>query len=202
MAMNYLGHLYFSDSNSLAWAGALMGDFVKGSNFMDMPNSLVRHIRLHRFIDGYTLKDPFFKQSCDRLDPSLRLARGIVVDVFYDHFLACHWEDFSKTALAAFSATVYAGLKVNEDLLNPALKQQLPRMIKYDWLTSYQHPEVVVKVLKSLEERLHGKFLLTRACVTLESCREELEHDFFQFMHAAKLAVACWKEEYPEELVE
>ena len=43
------------------------------------------------------------------------------------------------------------------DLLSPGLRQQLPRMIEYDWLTSYRQPETVQRVLVRLEERLQHK---------------------------------------------
>jgi acyl carrier protein phosphodiesterase len=195
--MNYLAHLYFSDPTPLAWAGSLMGDFFKGSDFSGMPPSLVRHIRLHRFLDSYTTKDASFRRSCMRLDPALRFSRAIIIDVFYDHFLACRWRDFAEGDLSTFSASVYAALRSNEDILSLGLRQQLPRMIEYDWLTSYGQPEIVARVLQRLEERLRGKFPLSQAYAALEPQREVLLDDFYHFMQAAGGAISRWKKANP-----
>ncbi len=166
----------------MAWAGSLMGDFHKGSDFGSLPDELVRHLRLHRHIDRFTSRSEDFQRSRRRLDPRFRYARGVLVDVFYDHFLACHWSDFHPLALPRFSQQVYRGLQDCYNLLSPGLQQQLPRMIEFDWLTSYQNPEVVRRVLMRLEERLAHKFPLEQGYVELQRFKPELEEDFKCFM--------------------
>ncbi len=174
-----------------------MGDFHKGPNFGDMPAQLVRHIRLHRFVDSYTNQDPDFKISCRRLNPQLRFARGIVIDVFYDHFLACHWDRFSAVGLEPFAAAVYAGLESQRAALNRGLLNILPHMIANDWLSSYRLPEIVARVLKRLEGRLNNKFPLSLALADLEQHRPLLRDDFFRFMVSAEKLVRSWKSCHP-----
>ncbi|MCK5913136.1 MAG: DUF479 domain-containing protein, partial [Desulfuromusa sp.] len=93
--MNYLAHLYLSDPNPLAWAGSLMGDFVKGTVPETLPGELSRHLKLHRHIDSLTQRSEIFQTSRRRLDPHFRHGRSVLVDVFYDHFLANHWDEYS-----------------------------------------------------------------------------------------------------------
>ena len=192
--MNYLAHLYLSDPTPYAWAGSLMGDFVKGAVPTTFPHELSRHLKLHRHIDSLTQRSEIFQTSRRRLDPCFRYARSILVDVFYDHFLACRWGDYSAQPLEDFSQNVYAGLRSCYDLLSPGLQQQLPRMIEYDWLTSYRQPETVQRVLVRLEERLKHKIPLAAGYSQLEIWRDQLEDDFVAFMVEAEQATTVWKQ--------
>jgi acyl carrier protein phosphodiesterase len=195
--MNYLAHLYFSDSTPLAWAGSLMGDFVKGNISDTLPEQLSRHLKLHRYIDRLTQNNEIFQISRRRLDCRFRFARSILVDVFYDHFLARQWGEYSSQPLADFSQDVYHGLQKCFDILSPALQKQLPRMVEFDWLTSYQRTDVVQRVLIRLEERLQHKIPLAEGFDQLEVWRNELESDFTAFMNDAIAKVSLWKEIHP-----
>ena len=192
--MNYLAHLYLSDQTPLAWAGSLMGDFVKGAVPASLPEELSRHLKLHRHIDSLTQSSELFQVSRRRLDPRFRYARSVLVDVFYDHFLACRWDEFSDQSLADFSQSVYRGLQSCYDLLSPGLQQQLPRMIEYDWLTAYRKPEIVQRVLQRLEERIKHKIPLAAGFSQLELFRDDLEQDFFVFMKEAQQVTIAWKQ--------
>ncbi|MFO7812978.1 MAG: ACP phosphodiesterase [Pelovirga sp.] len=183
--MNYLAHLYFSDPRPLAWAGSLMGDFFKGSRFGDLPDDLVFHLRLHRRLDTFTLNSPPFQSSRRRICPSFGHGRSILVDVFYDHFLACQWQDYADRPLSEFAQDVYSGLYGCRSYLPYRLQEQLPRMIANDWLTSYRQEEVVERVLMRLEQRLNHRIPLARGYGQLHQHREDLEQDFAAFMAAA-----------------
>ncbi len=191
--MNYLAHLYLSDPNPLAWSGSLMGDFVKGAVPTTFPVELSRHLKLHRYIDSFTQRSETFQHSRRRLDVDLRHGRSVLIDVFYDHFLACFWDDYSNQSLADFAQDVYRGLQSCYDHLSPGLQQQLPRMIEHDWLTAYRKPEVVQRVLQRLEERINHKLPIASGFPQLELWRDELEVDFATFMQEVKQEVAEWK---------
>ena len=170
-----------------------MGDFFKGSDFTDMPEELVRHLRLHRHVDTFTRRSRSFQNSRRMLHPRFRHGRSVLVDVFYDHFLACNWNAFTTQPLAEFSREVYRGLESCADVLSPGLQRQLPRMIEYDWLTSYRRPEVVGRVLTRLEERIGGRLPLAAGFLELERCRDGLEKDFFLFMEEVQVVAETWK---------
>ncbi|MCF6266525.1 MAG: acyl carrier protein phosphodiesterase [Desulfuromusa sp.] len=171
-----------------------MGDFVKGVVPATYPEELSRHLKLHRHIDSLTQRSEIFQTSRRRLDPCFRYARSVLVDVFYDHFLACRWDDYSDQPLAFFSQEVYRGLLSCYDLLSSGLQQQLPRMIEYDWLTAYRKPETVQRVLQRLEERIKHKIPLAAGFPQLELWRDELENDFTAFMDEAQQVTTEWKQ--------
>jgi len=183
--MNYLAHLYFSAPRPLAWAGTLMGDFFKGRHFGALPDDLVVHLRLHRRLDTFTLDSAPFQASRRRLCPFFGHGRSILVDVFYDHFLACQWQHYAQQPLEEFAHEVYSGLSDCYSYLPQRLQEQLPRMIAADWLTSYRQEEVVERVLMRIEQRLNHKIPLAKGYEQLHQHREELEKDFAIFMAAA-----------------
>ena len=191
--MNYLAHLYLSDPNPLAWSGSLMGDFVKGAVPTTFPAELSRHLKLHRHIDSYTQRSEIFQNSRKRLDVSLRHGRSILIDVFFDYFLACNWDDYSDQPLASFAQEVYGGLQSCHNHLSPKLQQQLPRMIEADWLTASSCPETIQRILLRLEQRLNHKIPLAAGFTQLELWHDELEADFRIFMVEVEAVVAIWK---------
>lgn len=195
--MNYLAHLYFSDPEPLAWAGSLLGDFQKGAIPQELPQPLRRHLRLHRCIDSLTQQNTHFQTSRRRLDPRFRYARSVLVDVFYDHFLAQHWHHYHPLALCDFSRQVYAGLLEQQQYLTPELLALLPRMTADNWLYSYRLEEVVARVLWRLEQRLKQRLPLAEGFSELHRWRKELEADFADFMLESSTFVAQWKQNNP-----
>ena len=195
--MNYLAHLYFSDPDPEAWAGSLMGDFVKGPLASDLPPQLLRHLHLHRRIDSYTRASEPFQTSRRRIDQSFRHGRSVMVDVFYDHLLAANWQVYHSQSLADFSAAVYAGLFDIFPMLSPGLQRILPRMAERNWLLSYGQEHVMQRVLQRLEERLGYRLPLAAGYGELRRLRTRLEEDFSTFMVEAETFVEAWKRENP-----
>ncbi len=177
-----------------------MGDFVKGRVPAEFPPELALHLRLHRRLDAYTQQNSSFQTSRRRLDPRFRYGRSVLVDVFYDHFLACQWQSFSADPLEDFAQQVYAGLLACHHLLPAPLQQQLPRMVDDNWLCSYRRPEIVARVLQRLEARLKHRLPLAEGFAELERVGDSLLGDFSDFMPAAKLQVTGWKTTFDNEV--
>src|SRR5512144_959014 len=108
--MNYLAHFYLADPNPEAWLGSLMGDFAKGAIDSSLPPVIRQNIELHRSIDAFTDAHPIVGTSKRRLRPAFRRYGGILVDIFYDHFLACGWAQFARLPLDHFARSVHAVL--------------------------------------------------------------------------------------------
>ena len=128
--MNYLVHLYLSDPDPLVRLGNLMGDFVKGRlEDAPYPHGIIRGLRQHRDIDTYSLTSPTVKISKNRIDSSFGYFRGILIDVFYDHFLACNWAQHATGSLEEFAAATYRLLEEYEEILPDELNRIVPRMV-------------------------------------------------------------------------
>jgi acyl carrier protein phosphodiesterase len=106
--MNFLAHLYLSGNNDKIMVGNFMGDFVKGRSALEQfEPEIIRGIELHRAIDEFTDSHAVVSASKDRLRPKYRHYSGVIVDVFYDHFLARNWSDYHDELLPDFADRAY-----------------------------------------------------------------------------------------------
>ncbi len=68
---------------------------------------------MHRAIDTFTDAHPIFRQSTKRLHENYHHYAGVIVDVFYDHFLAKNWTKYSDEKLDLFVERFYQSLQDN-----------------------------------------------------------------------------------------
>ena len=179
--MNFLAHLYLADRQPDALLGSLMGDFVKGPLEGRFSAELTRALAQHRKVDAFTDAHPIVRASRGRVAPARRRFAGILVDVFYDHFLALHWEDYADEPLEAFTREVYALLRTREAILPERLRLIAPRMAQLDWLGSYRRVEAVHVALDRMGERLKRGNALLGAGEELTANYAGLQADFRAF---------------------
>ena len=178
--MNYLAHLYLAGPEPDALLGSLMGDFVKGP-VRGYPPAIEQALILHRRIDSFTDMHPRVKESRARISLARRRFAGIMLDVFYDHYLACNWADYSSEPLHDFTRRIYDLLRAQHARLPWRLQAIAPRMAETDWLGSYRHVEAVHLALDRMSRRLKRQNRLAGAGVELEANYAALEKDFRVF---------------------
>jgi acyl carrier protein phosphodiesterase len=162
-----------------------MGDFVKGPLPTCYPEKLTFGLHLHRRIDSLSQNSPHTKQSRQRLRPIFGHGRGIIIDIFYDYFLASGWADFSTEPLTDYASEVYQLLQENLEKLPRGLQQIAPYMIEHNWLASYQHRHVVGRALQRIAYRLSKPLPLAEGVYDLIVHEEALRQDFKCFMMQA-----------------
>ena len=146
--MNYLAHLYLSGESDEVKLGNFIGDFVKGNKYQNYPGQVAFGIKLHRSIDTFTDGHPDVKTCTNFLKPGYGRHAGIVSDVFFDHFLAANWTDYSTVSLRQFAKHVHAVLLSNFGMLPFRVKQFLPFLIQHKRLESYAKIENLFQVLE------------------------------------------------------
>lgn len=181
--MNYLAHLYLAgpQPHPQALVGALMGDFVKGPVPTDYSHRLQQGIVLHRQIDAYTDAHPQVQRSRQRIRPDWRRYGGILVDMFYDHFLACRWQAYSTRPLPLFAAEVYRILTEHQPLLPERMQRSVTYMRDTDLLVSYRDITGIARALAGIERRLRRPSCLGQAAVELEQHYSGFGDDFAAF---------------------
>jgi acyl carrier protein phosphodiesterase len=179
--MNYLAHLFFAEDDPDSVVGSLMGDFVKGRVPDDLPPKLRAGILLHRRIDSYTDAHPIFGRSRCRLRPELRRYGGILVDMFYDHFLARDWERYSHVTLGPFSHAVYSILAEYPLPLPPRMQRSVSYMIEHDLLVSYREIGGIGRALQGIERRLKRENRISDGVRDLQDHYDDFRGDFEAF---------------------
>jgi acyl carrier protein phosphodiesterase len=180
--MNFLAHLYLSDGSDDGLLGGLLGDFVKGPLGERYPPGIARGIALHRRIDTFTDAHEVVRRSKARVSTPRRRFAGIMVDMFYDHFLARDWTQFSAEPLPAFTRRAYALLAAHRDRLPDRLQRISPYMIQGDWLGSYARVEAVGDSLDGMGRRLKRENGLQDSVEELLRHYDDFAADFHAFM--------------------
>ncbi|HET7775816.1 MAG TPA: ACP phosphodiesterase [Azospira sp.] len=208
--MNFLAHAYLGGASQDLRLGGFIGDFVKGplrAEDHGLPAAVLAGVELHRRIDSFAETHPAFMASKARISPERRRVAGIVVDLFYDHFLARNWAELGAGAglpplLEDFSAGLYAQAAALEEGLPARLAGLLPRMRDEDWLASYREAETIAFALDRMSQRFtrpSARQALCGAGAELLRDYAGFEADCRAFLPAAQAFVRSWQvQSFPE----
>lgn len=179
--MNFLAHLYLSNNNSNILIGNFIADHIQGNHFTHFHPEIQKGILLHREIDTFTDAHSIVRKSKRRLHTRYRHYKGVIIDIFYDHYLAKNWANYSDVELADFAQSFYHLLQENYEILPKKTKQLLPYLIEYNWLYNYQFIEGIEKVLNGMNNRTKQKSQMNLAVEDLQNLHSEFEEDFTVF---------------------
>lgn len=193
--MNYLAHLYLAaepadlskrqaslaDGSDESLVGSLLGDFVKGNGYHSYSPGIRRAIHIYRRIDAYSNAHHVYRWSKRRIHSSYRHTRGILVDLFYDHFLARDWDTYADEPLPHFTRRVYRALEAHRDILPPRLQSVLTKMVSDNWLLAYRDMTNIGHALAGLSLRLGRENELHKGLDELQANYAALEGDFRAF---------------------
>ncbi|MFV8342966.1 ACP phosphodiesterase [Flavobacterium sp. XS2P39] len=185
--MNFLAHIYLSGDNDLIKIGNFMADGIRGKHFESYPTEIQKGIILHRAIDTFTDANPIFRQSTKKLHEKYHHYAGVIVDVFYDHFLAKNWSTYSDEKLEDFVERFYQSLKDNHTFLSERTTEIMPYMIKHNWLASYQTVEGINQILTQMDLRTKNQSKMRFATNELSEFYMEFENEFTNFFQELML---------------
>lgn len=159
--MNFLAHAYLAGDSPDLLLGNLMGDFVRGRINPALPAEIRMGLLHHRQIDSFTDTHPVAHQSARHLRPRWRHFAPLLVDIFYDHFLASDWSSYHPQPLRDFADHVYQILESHRERLGPEVENLSPRlrrgirsMIDQDWLVTYSTKDGIELTLSRLSTRI------------------------------------------------
>jgi acyl carrier protein phosphodiesterase len=144
--------------------GNMMGDFVKGNQYLQYDALIQEGILLHRAIDTFTDAHPIVSEAKNYFRADYGLYSGALVDVMWDHYLANDVLVFADdNALKNFTQNVYDTLKQNPHLMNEKMAYMCKYMIEYDWLFNYKKVEGIVRSWQGMSKRLQHLNEATKA---------------------------------------
>jgi acyl carrier protein phosphodiesterase len=169
--VNYLAHLYLAGQNEDLIIGNFIADHIKGNGIDRFRAGIRQGIFMHRAIDVYTDTHPVVRQSIERLRPTYRKYSGVIIDMFYDHFLANCWDQYSDQSLLHFTKSMYDLLFRNYDILPARSQRLLPHMVQHNWLVSYAS-------LGGLQQALTGMSHRTTFVSKMENAVNDLQKGY------------------------
>ena len=169
--MNFLAHLYLADNDDDSIIGNFIADHVKGNSINLFGDTIKRGIRFHRMIDEYTDRNDIVMETVVNLRPHYRKYAGVVLDMYYDHFLGTQWARYSNEPLPDFTHRIYSVLTSHMSILPKRSQYILPYMIEGNWLLNYRHFDGLHRALSGIASR-------TKFNPGLESSVEHLKDNY------------------------
>jgi acyl carrier protein phosphodiesterase len=179
--MNFLAHIFLSFENDEITIGNFIADSIRGNKFKHLPAKVQKGITLHRSIDSFTDAHPIVRKSTKRLHENYSHYSGVIVDIFYDHYLAKNWSNYSDTPLDIFVDNFYDLLEDNYEILPIGVKRMMPYMISDNWIFNYSKMDGISRVLDGVNRRTNNKSKMNFAILDLEEHYDKFEEEFTSF---------------------
>jgi len=180
--MNFLAHLYLSSEDDQLMIGNFIADSVKGSAYNNYSEGIKKGILLHRAIDSFTDSHSIVKQSIMRLRPVHHKFSGVIVDIFYDHFLALRWNEFSDVDLSDFAKRVHILMLENKNLMPVRSQHFLQYMLMNNIPLPYAEIKGIEKVLFGMSRRSTFENTMHLATADLVKYYSDFENEFRLFL--------------------
>jgi acyl carrier protein phosphodiesterase len=180
--MNFLAHIILSGDQPRVMVGNFIGDFVKGRNLAErFEPAIVTGIELHRGIDEFTDDHPVVMESKTRLRAKYRHYAPVIVDVFYDHYLAKEWSSYHPTPLETFAQQSYATLESFQAILPEDVNRMLPYMMHGNWLLNYAKIEGIQRTLTGMSRRTKFDSKMDESVNELREHYDAFQKEFERF---------------------
>lgn len=162
--------------------GNFIGDFVKGRDLKaQFGEGIAGGIELHRAIDEFTDKHPVVKRSKARLFPTYRHYSAVIVDIFYDHYLAAGWSTYSEESLEDYAQRVYNLMAKHDSILPEPVRYMLGYMTRGNWLVGYSYVEGIRRALTGMSRRATFESKMDLAVDDLKKNYSDFQSDFNAF---------------------
>jgi len=179
--MNFLSHLYLAGDSEGLIIGNFIADSVKGSAFKLFPPEIKKGILLHRKIDSFTDAHPVVEQSKQRLREKYKKYACVIVDIYYDHYLAVNWKAYSNEELHQFTQNIYTIIKNNYSILPAKSALFTKYMLQHNILFEYSRLEGIERVLYGMSRRATFQSDMEYAVNDLKEHYSLFENEFRTF---------------------
>ena len=191
--MNYLAHLVLAGDDEYLRMGAMLGDFVRGRQALAAyPPELARGILLHRHIDAYTDSLSAVADLRRAFAPPFRRYAGIIIDLGFDHVLACRWDRYGAGTLHAFDCDVRALLHRQRQWVPQRLQRFMAYADRRGLFAAYREEAEVLHSLRGIGRRLSRPNPLHRVDAIWDEFRPRAERCFVYVFRQVQSAVADW----------
>lgn len=190
--MNYLAHLALAYPNEGLVVGNFIGDHVRNIDLPAFSSNIQKGVAMHRRIDAYTDKHKVTVQLRKLLFATHRHMARVLIDVFYDHFLAVHFNAYHDMSLAGFIAKAQPILQKHQKVMPHSAQRYLAGMVSQNWLVKYQTQEGIAHILQKMANR-SGLTALAEGAYSLSMHYDVLQEGFIRFYPELLMHCECIK---------
>lgn len=179
--MNFLGHSFFKGRSSLFLMGNICGDFYKGlPHSLSLPEEMIEGIKFHRKLDSLTDSTSAVAKAKKELS-QYGLYSGIIVDIYYDHFLAKNWQLLKGETLQLHCEFIYSELSKNSKYIPLRSRGVIDHMIEEDWFKNYEDLDFIKKTLLRISRRISRENNVKESIENLKDNYDFFQKNFFEF---------------------
>ena len=178
--MNYLAHLALSYPSAGLVVGNFIGDHVRNKDLVHFTKEVRLGIDMHRRIDSFTDKHKASTAIREKLFADYRHTSRILVDIYYDHFLAVYFEQFHHQSLGTFNDKISALLQQYMNIMPASAQGYLRGMQAQNWLLEYSSVAGIGVILNKMANR-SGLHLLQSGARSLEHHYDFFKMQFLKF---------------------
>ncbi|MDB4089456.1 ACP phosphodiesterase [Flavobacteriales bacterium] len=179
--MNFLAHEYLSKDYKGVRVGNFLGDFIRRIEPGKYSEQVLIGIELHKKIDQFTDSHPLVHESKIMLHPRQGKYSSVLLDIYYDYFLAKNWDKFSDVPLNDFATSVYDDFWEMRDVFPEKVVKFLPNMREQNWFYNYRSYFGIDKALQSIARRAKYSNTIKNSLKDLQDLEVELEEKFMLF---------------------
>ena len=151
-------------------------------------------IQLHFEIDAFTDSHEIVTKSKVRLRDHVGHYAPVVADIFYDYYLANHWNLYHKVPLEQFASAIYGVLQKWQTVLPEEVLQFLPAMRQENWLVNYGNFDGIKQTFEGMARRTSFQSNMESAVHVLKKEEEQFNEEFLTFFPQLIQHVQYWKD--------
>ncbi len=180
--MNHFAHLVLAQPTIESIVGNLLGDFARGIDQKLLPGAVKAGLHNHRAVDRFTDAHPLVRDMKLGFSPSRRRFAGIALDIYFDHLLIIHWDNFDNRNLKGLIAKFYQRMSDGQEMMpGENMRRVTRRMIDYDWFGSYRELDAVAESLDRVAGRIRFANQFDNAIEELLHNHEMIRDGFIEF---------------------
>lgn len=183
--MNYLGHIYFSNNDPQLAVANLFGDFIKGKKYLEYPEYIQKGVLLHRKIDDFIDHHYEVIQLIHQIRGALPKVAPIAVDIYFDHLLAKHWDQYHPVKLPDFLANFYSMIDLSNQTYPSHFKDFIELLVERNWLSYYPTEEGLYRMCQGVSKRLSFDNALKNGHTVFYDFQNEITSCFHEYMRDA-----------------
>lgn len=179
--MNYLAHILLSGKDPQKQLGNFIGDAVKGHAYEKFPSRIREGILLHRAIDDFADRHALVKEAVYLTRASFGRYAAVLVDMYFDYFLATEFRTYAGRSLSGFAFRFYGTAVCYYRYLPPRFQGFLWHFILTNRLCKYASLGGLQRSLEIMVRYKNLRIDAPAAIGFLCEKREELEVLFQRF---------------------
>ncbi len=171
----------------------MLGDFVRGGIDPQLPSGVRQGIALHRAIDTFTDTHEEIRALRALFEPPYRRYAGILIDIWFDHLLACDFAAWSDVALRIFSNDLVRLLHERHHLLPESLRRFRVYMQARGLPATYADRPMIGEVLIGVGSRFKHANPLEHGLIEISRLEFDLGRAFARFFPQLVAFASGWR---------